>query len=156
MITLDALAAIHVEAERQQVDAAAELRLVHTYANARQWSEARPLLHASDLFDVAASIEPDKAGTVRRTPLQRPFGTLPPQLLDAALAQMFPFGNGLSPHGLWSLEWRDEVERWVKNLLDVHPFRDGNGRTAWVMRVWLLWQWDHPEPLPDYYGEAGR
>ena len=40
----------------------------------------------------------------------------------------------------------------VKQLLDIHPWADGNGRTASILRNWLCGSLNDPEPLPYYYG----
>lgn len=42
----------------------------------------------------------------------------------------------------------------IKQLLDIHPWADGNGRTASILRNWMLGTLDDPTPLPYYYGEA--
>lgn len=42
----------------------------------------------------------------------------------------------------------------IKQLLDIHPWADGNGRTASILRNWMLGTMDDPTPLPYYYGEA--
>lgn len=47
-----------------------------------------------------------------------------------------------------------EVDTHIKNLLDIHPWVDGNGRTASILRNWLLGTLQNPEPLPYYYGNA--
>lgn len=46
-----------------------------------------------------------------------------------------------------------EVDIWIKSLLQIHPFQDGNGRTASILRNWMLGQMSDPEPLPYYFGE---
>lgn len=43
---------------------------------------------------------------------------------------------------------------WIKDLLDIHPWADGNGRTASILRNWMLGTLDDPSPLPYYYGES--
>ncbi len=45
------------------------------------------------------------------------------------------------------------VDSYMKQLLDIHPWQDGNGRTASILRNWLLDQMSDPEPLPYYFGE---
>ena len=47
----------------------------------------------------------------------------------------------------------DEVDGFVKQLLDIHPFADGNGRTASIVYNWLMGSLDNPVPLPFYYGD---
>lgn len=44
------------------------------------------------------------------------------------------------------------VDMWIKTLLDIHPWADGNGRTASILRNWMLRTLDDPSPLPYYYG----
>ncbi len=45
------------------------------------------------------------------------------------------------------------VDDYIKQLLDIHPWADGNGRTASILRNWMLGTLDDPSPLPYYYGE---
>ena len=44
-------------------------------------------------------------------------------------------------------------EMWIKDLLDIHPWADGNGRTVSIFRNWMLGTMKDPEPLPDYFKE---
>lgn len=44
----------------------------------------------------------------------------------------------------------EDVNMWIRHYLWVHPFEDGNGRTASIIRNWLLQTLDNPTPLPDY------
>ena len=44
-------------------------------------------------------------------------------------------------------------ERLVKDFLWIHPFIDGNGRTAWILWNWLNGTMDSPTNLPDFFGE---
>lgn len=46
------------------------------------------------------------------------------------------------------------TDQLIKQLLDIHPWADGNGRTASILRNWMLGTLDDPEPLPYYYGES--
>lgn len=45
-------------------------------------------------------------------------------------------------------------EQFTKDLLDIHPWEDGNGRTASILRNWMLGTLDDPTPLPYYYGDG--
>lgn len=50
--------------------------------------------------------------------------------------------------------FEDLTYEWVKAFLSIHPFIDGNGRTAWVLYNWLMHKKDYPNPLPDFkFGE---
>lgn len=44
-------------------------------------------------------------------------------------------------------------DEFIKMLLDIHPWEDGNGRTASILRNWMLGTLDDPTPLPYYYGD---
>lgn len=46
-----------------------------------------------------------------------------------------------------------EVDSCVKMLLEIHPWKDGNGRTASIFRNWLLGTLSDPQFLPYYFGE---
>lgn len=41
-------------------------------------------------------------------------------------------------------------DSYIKQLLQIHPWADGNGRTASILRNWMLDTLDDPTPLPDY------
>lgn len=47
-----------------------------------------------------------------------------------------------------------EIDSLIKQLLDIHPWADGNGRTASILRNWMLNKLDDPEPLPYFYGNV--
>jgi hypothetical protein len=44
----------------------------------------------------------------------------------------------------------DDCYQWTKYFLSIHPFRDGNGRCAWILYNWLRGTLDYPLPLPDF------
>jgi hypothetical protein len=46
------------------------------------------------------------------------------------------------------------VDEWVKQFLDIHPFEDGNGRTASLLWNFFNGTMDDPRPMPIYYGEG--
>lgn len=47
----------------------------------------------------------------------------------------------------------EHIEIFIKQFLDIHPFADGNGRTASILRNWMLGTMHDPQPLPYYYGD---
>lgn len=44
----------------------------------------------------------------------------------------------------------------TRNLLNIHPWRDGNGRTAVILYNWWNKTLADPLPLPDFYGAEGH
>lgn len=47
----------------------------------------------------------------------------------------------------------EDADSLIKTFLDIHPFVDGNGRVASILRNIMIGKLDDPEPLPYYYGE---
>jgi len=45
-----------------------------------------------------------------------------------------------------------DIDIWIKQFLWIHPFKDGNGRTASILANWMFAPdgLDHPFRLPDY------
>lgn len=44
------------------------------------------------------------------------------------------------------------VDEFTKRFLEIHPFTDGNGRTAAIIYNFLNGDLDAPQPLPVYFG----
>lgn len=44
----------------------------------------------------------------------------------------------------------DDIDVWIKTFLFIHPFKDGNGRCAWLLYNMLRDTMDYPLPLPKY------
>jgi len=52
--------------------------------------------------------------------------------------------------------WEEDynlLDAYCKQLLEIHPWADGNGRTASIFRNWCLQTLEDPTPLPYYFGE---
>ena len=118
----------------------------HDYARDGELPSAWYLIGYGGLADV---VEPDNGGRIRSVPVSFANGSqaVAPALVPQALDGWFGAVQAVRDGGV-------PVDAWIKEFLDIHPFVDGNGRTAWILRVWMLDQWDDPEPLPDYYGES--
>lgn len=46
------------------------------------------------------------------------------------------------------------LDTYCKQLLQIHPWADGNGRTVSIFRNWCLKTLEDPTPLPYYFGEG--
>lgn len=145
------LAAIKVECDRQEVGEDRQDMLwfaYNTLYDMRNQPLTKDLL--SLIFD---DIEPGYQGQYRSTPVtfNEVVGGVHPDNIPRAMDSWMEWFN----HE-FDLVDRDgsRVDRVIMDFLDIHPFGDGNGRTAWLLRVWMLNQWDDPQPLPDYYGRT--
>ncbi len=147
--------AIQVECDRQKVGIDRVMMLADAYMDAMRVAQTGWMPLPSDLLGrerLAYRIEPKNRGSYRFTPVffDDLSTGLAPGLIERAM------------DNLWrdlAEEWREslgrieksEVDRIIREFLVIHPFQEGNGRIAWLLRVWLLNQWDDPEPLPDYF-----
>lgn len=96
---------------------------------------------------LAGMLEPTSGGELRSTPVTFTHGggSTAPQNLPHTLERLF------SILGEEVLPLAEEVaDSYVRAFEVAHPLTDGNGRTAFLLRVWLLGQFAHPEPLPHY------
>lgn len=66
--------------------------------------------------------------------------------------------ESLFVHGMPSRQYvtpyEEQVEEFTYELLSIHPFGDGNGRTASLIRNWLLGTLETPSDLPFYFNES--
>lgn len=94
-----------------------------------------------ELEYIGGIIEPDNHGRFRVTPVTfRDGGTAAAHAdIDRLLWNLFYHGENLT------------VDEWVKQFLWIHPFVDGNGRTAFVLYNLLNGTLDEPLPLPEYF-----
>jgi hypothetical protein len=133
------------ECVRQQVGVYELGGLISAYAAAQGLAESgrRPddwaLLGRQGL---AFKVEGDNGGHYR---------TVPASFADGSFA-IHPDNVPRAMGNWYAAVGKVDVDDYVKEFLDIHPFSDGNGRLAWLIRTWLLGQWANPEPLPDYYG----
>lgn len=96
-----------------------------------------------DALHLAGMIEPTKAAQYRTTPVTFQNGGTAAHhsQIERTMFRMFNL-----------LDADTDPDEFTKAFLDVHPFADGNGRTAWVLWNWLRGTLHYPDPLPDFYG----
>lgn len=96
---------------------------------------------AEGLALLGGIVEPDNHGRFRTSPVTfRDGGTAArSNEIERLLDTLFMHGDTLT------------VEEWTKQFLWIHPFVDGNGRTAFVLYNVLNGTLDHPEPLPEFF-----
>jgi hypothetical protein len=140
------------EAERQQTDFNGYVRLVEAYQFGYEFREDQ--ITPNYVYSLAALIEPSKNtfGQYRRTPVTFANGehAVDWNLVPTAMNQWFDMVNDPSDYAI-SLGPERMREYWLREFLRIHPFRDGHGRIAWIMRTRFYDQWASPDPLPKYF-----
>ena len=128
------------ECARQGGGAQALIGLLKAHLYALRTSTSR-LPRLSDLIEMGALVDPDH-GVVRLTPVTFASGrhAVDWSLVPSTLEVLFD-----------RLDAEVEPAEFTKALLDVHPFRDGNGRVGWLVLNWLGGTLADPVPLPDFY-----
>jgi len=102
-----------------------------------------PIVTEYGVLSLAGTVQPSNGGRYRVTPATFINGgtAVAAERVPNLIAALVVHGGSLAP-----------VE-WVKEFLDIHPFTDGNGRTAWLLLNVLGGTLDAPVPLPDLYDE---
>lgn len=125
------------ECERQHVG----LERLHTLLAGYEYA----VNHATDPFTyefimtLGGLVEPDNQGRSRITPVTftRSVSKAANHAeVDRLLGNLITYGDEMS------------AEEWLKQFLFIHPFVDGNGRTAWVLYQMLKGTLEDPLPLP--------
>lgn len=122
--------------------------LIESYWFAKEIS--RTLLpERSTIQKVAQLVEPqiNNGGRYRKVPASFEVGRL------AMDANKIPFAMESLEDFVERVQDEEDIDKWVKLFLDIHPFADGNGRIAFILHNWLSKTMDFPHPLPEFYGE---
>ncbi len=141
------------ECERQQTGPLAVPDMCRAYSYAVHYPYPRTRLDGEFIRVLGLMVDPEnrryrttpatfKGGTVHAIPASQ----VPRQmdlLIDA-------FVNGHKDG-----EPRIGAGEFVKTFLDIHPFKDGNGRTAAIMWNWIRGTLGDPSTFPDFYGDGG-
>lgn len=136
------------ECERQKTTplAVANMFAAYTYAldvyDAVEWP-AIPELTERHILHIAKLVEPvvNHHG-YRTTPVR--FANFNFAMNAASVPRAMSL---LVEHGM------NDSGSFVKEFLDIHPFGDGNGRTAAILFNMVVGDLHYPQPLPDFYGE---
>lgn len=146
--------AIKVECDRQGVGEDRQAMLWFAY-NTLYDLRDQPLTKDT-LTLVADNIEPGYQGQYRVTPVyfNEVVGGVHPDNIPRSMESWMEWFNRELEYSRPEESGTEATEAVIREFLDIHPFSDGNGRTAWLLRVWMLNQWEDPQPLPNYYGEG--
>lgn len=101
-----------------------------------------------DVKTIASIIEPFKAAKYRQTPVVFNQGEVPLKWEHIERQMQLLFNNIeliLMP-----------IDDFIKRLLVIHPWEDGNGRTASIVYNWFKDSLEDPMSLPYYFGEREK
>ena len=135
--------AAETECAHQQVGADALARLLDAHQLTVGLAATRPLPSTDDALTLAAIVEPAPGNSdiLRSTPVvfAGGGGAAPASQVGPALDRIFEL-----------LDETTDPDEFTRAFLLIHPFRDGNGRVAWLLLNWLRGTLDNPVPLPDF------
>lgn len=154
--TINVFDAVCVEAKRQNCREEGAIYLAWAHAEARDLAKRKPISEKA-ISIVAELVEPSTAGQYRRTAVTFASGgsAVAAELVPTAMARWIEgLHDAVSEHHMScnpaaQLDVKI-IDEFIREFLVIHPFKDGNGRTAWILRTWLRNNWFNPEPLPDY------
>lgn len=139
-----------VEAERQQVGLPQLVDLLSAYEYAQRafGSMNTPTNAEAIMRHIAWRIEPRTNSEYRITPVTFNNGGTSSDAKDVPdrVYALFSFLDFEGQMDQWF------INDWIKQFLWIHPFVDGNGRTAFILYNWLMGSLDDPAPLPDFFG----
>jgi hypothetical protein len=150
--------AIQIECDRQEVGLDRVMMLADVYSDAMHIGMDDLAPREDDFLErdgFAYLIEPKNRGQYRRTPVF--FADLSTAMAPSLIpSQMTKWWTRLdwvweTRHQSDPMHFREDVDELIREFLVIHPFQDGNGRIAWLLRVWMLHQWEDPEELPNYF-----
>lgn len=131
------------ECRRQQTDFRGLVNLLSAYEVAEFSSRALPT--EGSILRIAQLIEPTcNENGYRRTPVTFANGGW------AASWHVIPDAMDTLMDHLFHVETSEDIHEWTRQFLQIHPFIDGNGRTAWILFNWLRGSLLQPRPLPDF------
>ena len=135
--------ACKIECDRQHVGEVEHKQLIEAYHYMLKQHYNYRTISIVDILSLSSIVEPIKAKSLRQTPITFSNGNmgLAPELILNAL------------NGLLANIQQLEVDEFVKEFLIIHPFQDGNGRTAFLLYNLLTHKRGYPVALPDYFGE---
>lgn len=133
------------EAKTQQTDLYGLIRLLEAYKIAYN-NLPIDIIQGNnelDMFTIilATYIEPTNYNNYRKIPVTFSRGgtALEAELIPNAMKQLCENPPENHEHIIYG---------WVHEFLKIHPFIDGNGRTAWILYNWFQGKMDSPSPLP--------
>lgn len=152
MDTFDVVPVAVEECRRQQVGVRELGALLLAWDQANLLARAGYLPTESFVRDLAAVIEPRNKNGYRRTPVTFSNGGSSASA-DSLTEAMWRWADSIqilseSPEGFLP----EDARALTRHLLWMHPWEDGNGRTAWVVFNWLTGNLVRGQavPLPDF------
>lgn len=135
------------ECRRQDTDFRAVVDLLAAYEVAEFNSDNK--ISEVLIWRLAELIDPVyNARGYRQTPVTfaNGGGSTSPQNIHRAMTTLISNVPG-ADGGIFTT---DDVNEWIKQFLWIHPFRDGNGRCAWILYNRLKGTLAYPLPLPNF------
>lgn len=138
------------EVKRQKADATFVAGMALALDYTTQIVSRQGYLGVADIHNINSCVmnNPQRWG-FRNTPVtfQNGGSSCSPSKIPEAMVRHLGM---IHPDGGLILFHPEDVDRWIKQFLWIHPYEDGNGRTASILRNWMMGTLDNPTDLPDY------
>lgn len=131
-----------LECIRQHVGLDRVSYLISAYHKALALSKVSHLPNEAQMLELAGQLEPYNRGAYRYTPVVFNSGgsAAPASAVPSAMMRLFS-----------NLDETVDPGEFTRAFLSIHPFADGNGRTAFIIYNWLNKSLESPEPLPEFH-----
>lgn len=135
------------ECEWQQSGEMSVLWMLNGWALAKTWERR---LSVARVRTLGAVIEPNKNSPREWRQCGVRVGwdvKLDPKLVSDAMENLLAHAHNIRV---------DQVDEWFRQYEEIHPFRDGNGRTGNILWNWLRGTLDKPEMPPNFWNDPRR
>lgn len=129
------------ECVRQHVGFERVETLINAYNNFNEHIKNNGIIDGDYVESLGGLAEPDNNGRFRVSPVTFASGGTAANHNDVKrlIHNLFEYGDELNS------------DEFTKEFLWIHPFNDGNGRTAWLIYNWKNNSLNNPEKMPEYF-----
>lgn len=145
-ITMEIVRFCAIECKLQMSGELSVWAMIEAWRYAQEKSAIAPIPTVSDVLELGRLVEPNvNSQGFRKVDVRVGWDIkMDHELVPSAVVNLMENIHLMSPEGFF------------KDYEDVHPFRDGNGRTGVILFNWLNGTLDHPVWAPNFWNDSRR